>query len=575
VVRSPQAPERLAFDLDLPAGATTTVLPEGSIGIEQDGRTMAALQQPLAHDADGQRLDVTATVADGQLVFSLAHQGKDLAYPLLVDPYWAAYWNWHDTSAGPGPWHPTEASGRYWYTTDPVMGNWGRGMYVYQCCSQYYDLYQDGYWEFVAPGTSWIQRIDYNNLGHYDGGSAPGPATACQIAWLWSSDWTQQASVPQMCVTAAGHNWTQCVSDTCNFPSSPSPATSRGNRARIGEIMWAAGYRYGWWSYMGASQIYLGDDDMPTGTMTGPTGPAQPTDTIQVTANDPGLGIARVVFSAPGQPDWNGAKTVSGTNCDGYCDHDLTATTTVGNLRGTQTIQADIYDLAHTTPTTKTITMTAVDTTAPTVTPDGSFFWMRSLQSSRGAEIGGFWGQSAAIIDVSGTDEGSGVAQLQVTIDGQPVATQAVPCTAGCPPAATLSHKILRSAFAPGNHAIEVSTTDAAGNRSTRTFDVYFPNESPEAPGDGTTTEELEDEPEPTTCLPSDAFPDDPNYCASPDPATNASFAAALDDPPANDTADGPLLTGSDPDYEPESFAAASLQADPPGNAPPCDMGGP
>lgn len=354
VVRSPQAPERLAFDLDLPAGATTKVLPNGSIAIEQEGRTMAVLQRPLALDADGQTLDVNATVADGQLVFTLAHQGKDLAYPLLVDPYWAASWNWQGADVNnPGPWqsdryYPASAAGRFSWTTGPAMGPWGSGLYVYQCCTQYFDQYDQAYWELTAPGTSWIQQVTYSNLAHYDGGSAAGYWVTCQVAYFDTS--TGRSN----CGTSAGYSWTQCRADACNFPSSPS---SRGNLARIGEIMAVAGYRYGFWSYVGSATVYFGDDDNPTASVTPPTGWALPMDEIAVAASDAGIGVQQISFSAVGQPDWTGAKTVTG-NCSGTCDATLNASTRVGNLDGARQINVTVKD-ATGNQVTQTVSVTA------------------------------------------------------------------------------------------------------------------------------------------------------------------------------------------------------------------------
>src|SRR6218665_576976 len=91
-LRSPRAAEQVAFDLDLPEGALAEEGKGGSVVVSRDGKALAVVRPPAALDAQGQDVPVEMSVAGTQVVLSVPHREKDLAYPILMDPVIDDYW---------------------------------------------------------------------------------------------------------------------------------------------------------------------------------------------------------------------------------------------------------------------------------------------------------------------------------------------------------------------------------------------------------------------------------------------------------------------------------------------------
>jgi hypothetical protein len=85
-LRSPSAPERATLRLSLPAGATLLAQEDGSARIVRNGRTVGTVSPPSAVDAQGTSVPTTAAVHGDTITITTAHRGKDVAYPILVDP---------------------------------------------------------------------------------------------------------------------------------------------------------------------------------------------------------------------------------------------------------------------------------------------------------------------------------------------------------------------------------------------------------------------------------------------------------------------------------------------------------
>ncbi|WP_210490980.1 RHS repeat-associated core domain-containing protein [Patulibacter sp. SYSU D01012] len=86
LLRSPTAPARLAFDL---RGATPDggkVNPDGSLTLWDGGREIGSVSAPRAVDAQGTAVAARFVVEDDAVSVALEHRGRDLAYPIAVDP---------------------------------------------------------------------------------------------------------------------------------------------------------------------------------------------------------------------------------------------------------------------------------------------------------------------------------------------------------------------------------------------------------------------------------------------------------------------------------------------------------
>ena len=95
-LRSQASPESVALEFDLPPGARLRLaddVPGGAEVVAADGSTLAAVTPPMAFDADGTSISLTTAVDGSRLVMQVPHRGKDVAYPILVDPLVYEYWS--------------------------------------------------------------------------------------------------------------------------------------------------------------------------------------------------------------------------------------------------------------------------------------------------------------------------------------------------------------------------------------------------------------------------------------------------------------------------------------------------
>jgi hypothetical protein len=85
VLRSQMSPERIVYHVALPSGATLQAADGGAL-IVRDGKALARLPEPVAHDAQGTAVHVTMEVFGDEIVVTVALRGRSVDYPVLVDP---------------------------------------------------------------------------------------------------------------------------------------------------------------------------------------------------------------------------------------------------------------------------------------------------------------------------------------------------------------------------------------------------------------------------------------------------------------------------------------------------------
>jgi RHS repeat-associated protein len=139
LLRSRLSPEQLRYRVTLPAGAQLQAAGTGAV-IERSGMVLARILAPSARDAQGTAVPVGMQVADGELLLKVAHRGRHVAYPVLVDPEVVvtiseniAAWNFHyeTETHSHGGYHvycEGEVPGRQ--RTDPCAG-YGDGFYTH------------------------------------------------------------------------------------------------------------------------------------------------------------------------------------------------------------------------------------------------------------------------------------------------------------------------------------------------------------------------------------------------------------------------------------------------------------
>ncbi len=85
VLRSRLSPERLRYRLTLPAGARLQETAGGAV-VSRAGVVLARISPPSARDAQGSPVPVQMRAAGDDLVLTVEHRGREVAYPVLVDP---------------------------------------------------------------------------------------------------------------------------------------------------------------------------------------------------------------------------------------------------------------------------------------------------------------------------------------------------------------------------------------------------------------------------------------------------------------------------------------------------------
>jgi RHS repeat-associated protein len=85
VLRSKLSPSQLRYHVTLPAGSTLRSLDGGAV-VTRGDTTLARIPSPSARDAQGSIVPVQMQIADDELVLDVADSGRQVAYPVLVDP---------------------------------------------------------------------------------------------------------------------------------------------------------------------------------------------------------------------------------------------------------------------------------------------------------------------------------------------------------------------------------------------------------------------------------------------------------------------------------------------------------
>ncbi|MEZ5123577.1 MAG: hypothetical protein R2736_18740 [Solirubrobacterales bacterium] len=128
-LRSADSPERFSLEVDLPAGASLAQPGRDGVRVVKDGSVIGRLGIPTAFDADGQLIPAHLEVSGSRITVVVEHVGKDVAYPIAVDPDFVAgfyfssygldafnYWAWYSPSG-----KYSVFGGDFWY---------GRGLYI-------------------------------------------------------------------------------------------------------------------------------------------------------------------------------------------------------------------------------------------------------------------------------------------------------------------------------------------------------------------------------------------------------------------------------------------------------------
>lgn len=493
LLRTPDAADQY-LDLALPAGATVTGKDGGARVISAAGAVIATVSRPVAIDADGTAVTSTMSVQGTRLRVHTQTQGRDVRWPVLVDPaviparfgssnpYSNAWPHWERfescTGAACGPTanrFSRQDGGPLGVTLNPGTGYSG-------------NLYG---WKYKAPGSAasgaFVAQADAGGLSHFqqsqsalfagiyetDPGGAPDGARnqwthdagagAMGSGQLYTLDARSSAGL-RICTNAL--TGTPFTCDTQSDWSSPAHGRE-GNIVGFGLHNFSSTLTDPNGFSIGNMQLLFGQRTVPYDLTTNiPSGWVNSFPALNLTAQDQGLGVYEYELNV------NGTTVAVPSPCNGYDANSTnyrpcptTGETSVPNTNntvfpeGTNQLQIAPKNIFSKPGTTSTHTL-KIDRTAPTVSVTGQ---LRTLTQDES-------GQDLFPLRIEARDgdpngppsaRRSGVKSIRVTVDGveQPIDLQRGACGAdSCPLSA--DYELDTDDFGEGSHTVRVEVRD-------------------------------------------------------------------------------------------------------------------
>lgn len=496
-LRSPLASEQTSMTLDLPAGVT--LLASGAaVNLVQGGRVVGTVSPPLAWDAQNTQVPVRYEVSGSTITVTTSHHGRDLAYPVSVDPVL-----WYDQGNG-----IALDPGLAQYVA-PQTANW-----VYTALPGYESSFYGGFtggrfFISAAAGLSagnavWMNRrlnafatrVDFPDLRYN------AAANVCVFAGLWdfnavnAGSETSYSGTPNgpygpylfgNCTGLGPTYVTACASSSCD-PTWGTPGNWSGVNLIVAGPVSGSGAIM---SFTGA-YLYWNDRNAPLLTTSGlPTGwTNNPKPTVWVNLHDDGLGIGTDTVNGDqralawgtidNDPQWRTVpllenKTVCDGTLNGQCWSD-------GNTNlafqdpipdGVRTVHITGRDiLGHTTTTDQTV---KVDTHGPVITTTGRLADLG--RSTSGSEpprsVSKTVHMTAVVSDANGSLATSGLSSYSLSVTQSGHATASVTTHAVLADGSwKIDYDFVPSSWNQGPVTFALNATDTAGNASVNTFTV-------------------------------------------------------------------------------------------------------
>jgi hypothetical protein len=174
-LRSPGAPERFAWHLDLAPGQRAVARDGGVVVVEGD-REVVAMQPPAAVDAADRKIATEAHLeGDDTVVVEVRHRDAEASYPVVLDPSWSSSYDYADRpGVGLQGWHGDEgpALGGPWYgvgtNADPDPGidptRSTAGLIIKPYGGKVYPVDAYGRLSWPAPPTTRILRASWRHV---------------------------------------------------------------------------------------------------------------------------------------------------------------------------------------------------------------------------------------------------------------------------------------------------------------------------------------------------------------------------------------------------------------------------
>ena len=180
-LRSPLASEQTSMTFDLPAGVTLRAAGT-TVDLVQGSMVVGTVSPPVAWDAQNTQVPVRYAVSGSTITVTTSHHGRDLAYPISVDPV-VIYDQWGsrvtlDPGSSPGP---TQLANWVFATAAGYENYFGQ---VSTASARYISVAAT----LPAGSAAWmnrranafVTRVDFPNL------QFQAAANVCMSAGLWN-----------------------------------------------------------------------------------------------------------------------------------------------------------------------------------------------------------------------------------------------------------------------------------------------------------------------------------------------------------------------------------------------------
>lgn len=506
LVRSVEAAERVALDLDVPGDASLRVDEEtGAVEVVRDGEAVVALSAPSAIDAADQKVDARYVLEGRRLWLEVDHRREGVTFPVAVDPLVPVIDKFRILDPNLGNRHTVGDNFAGWVFQANPQGVFasaistqptGQGLFVVGGYGNYYPNGAYGQWVYPSPTPdAYIERADFAYVDKATSGSClvEGIFSGSRFAWDTGTSrvrtgGSEPSPVVDCTATLSGNYRAHCVGDH-NRPGGascvPGVAGDRtgtaGNAAVVGMYMIGAGVRNAAHSVtMYGATIWMHDDFDPAisrvshSFVAAGQAPAaglpggwvdQATLYASATIQDRGLGPRVLGIYANGAGIANAVRPCTGSRasrCFFAWDTPGVAYATGGLPEGVVTMSARGFDVTgRQSPAVSW--QVRVDHSDPTASLSGGLFAQDGVEE----------GEHELIVDVG--DTFSGVASYTVTAAGRSVAGVTNSCPgAQCPRSQRPVYRFSTEGLARGTHEAVVTVRDGVGRTRTtrRSFTV-------------------------------------------------------------------------------------------------------
>lgn len=491
-LRSPDAPRGQTFELTLPSGAALKPSAGGGAEVVRGDEPLVMIPTPTALDAKGSPVGVSLEVSGNSLTVE-AKPDADAAYPILVDPIYQAY-QWASLNdPGFGDWRSSTGNPRFWATQ---MGIWG-GQYGLNLKTEYAAVppYSAASWDTFVPRyfsdyensevkerpTSYIKNLTFNQLYFWIEENQPYHVHPFFMVAL-SADKTGQF------IAAGSHN--SAEGQYLN-PSGPYVLINPNENveAKHGGIALASyeSIAYPRHVYVAQASVELSDKEAPSFALVGGAGQwvnDKPSSPINYKATDPGLGISYLAEWQRLEGSSNFRRVISGSGgCVGTFSNACLRSwsSAAGNPalnyepqlmpQGETWISLEACDpIGHCSPENgATEIKIKVDHTAPGLTLSGTMTEQASLGTQKAQ-----YTVKAAATDGTEAQPRSGVAKIEIKIDGKPISLDSS-WSPGCATkncGLTKEWTLNADQYSAGQHKVEVIATDGVGLSTTKSVTI-------------------------------------------------------------------------------------------------------